>query len=157
MLTENHKYLTIPVYSKIHFTKPPVYIMYSDSIHSQSSVKILSKSGHHSMLRIVFLVSWICFIFCWHFLSGILPHLTQMAAGVASLQMYADKVFQKSVLTCMKVTACVLSLGVGSPVLESRLFQVCSTQWLISDLPSWWLGINSLRIIRSRLRDARNT
>lgn len=82
--------------------------------------------------------------------------MTWIAAGVTSLQ-NTDKVFQKSVLTCMKVTANVLSLRVESPVLKRRLFQVCSTQWLISDLPSWCLGINSLRIIRSRFIDVRNT
>lgn len=96
--------------------------------------------------------------FCWQFFEWNFTtshSMTWIAAVVASLQMYTDKVFQNSVLTCMKVIAGVFSLRVDSPVLESRLFQVCSTQWLISDLPSWWLGINSLRIIRSRFRDAK--
>ncbi len=89
MLTENHKYLTIPVHNEVHFQRlPPVYIMPSDShsdIHSQLSMKILSKSGHHSMLRIFFTSQQDMFFL-----------FTQIAAGVASLQMYTDKVFQKS-------------------------------------------------------------
>lgn len=124
-------------YGRVHFKRPPVYVIHSDSIHSQSSMK----SGHYRMPS--------------HFPVNF--YLITNSDWSDWLQMYTDKLFQKYVLTCMKVTASVLSLVVEYPVLESRLFQVCSTQWLISDLPSWWLGINSLRIIRSRFRDARNT